>query len=139
MSQGNPQIARVLAINLIRHRKMRGWTQGELADIAELSKGAVTQIELLKRWPALPTISKIAQALDIDETELFIPPNYVKAEAMDKAQILDLIGDLEHITGDLSGISGQLRKAFGLPPKTEATEQLPKTIGKTTAPDEDEI
>lgn len=52
-------------------RKSRGFTQQELAERIGMSVVAIAYIETGKRWARLGTLTKIAQALQVDVSDLF--------------------------------------------------------------------
>lgn len=52
-------------------RKSRGLTQQQLAERIEMSVVAIAYIETGKRWARLGTLTKIANALEVDVAELF--------------------------------------------------------------------
>jgi transcriptional regulator with XRE-family HTH domain len=51
-------------------RIRRALTQEELAERAGLSKNAVNRLEVDKAEPRMSTLRKLAQALDVDPSEL---------------------------------------------------------------------
>jgi len=51
-------------------RIRRALTQQELAEKAGISKNALNRIELSKAEPHMSTLRKLAQALNVDPTEL---------------------------------------------------------------------
>lgn len=52
-------------------RKARGVTQQELAEHTNMSVVAIAYIETGKRWARLGTLTKIANALQVDVADLF--------------------------------------------------------------------
>ncbi len=52
-------------------RKSRGFTQQELAENINMSVVAIAYIETGKRWARLGTLTKIANALNVDVADLF--------------------------------------------------------------------
>lgn len=52
-------------------RKSRGVTQQELAEKINMSVVAIAYIETGKRWARLGTLSKIANSLKVDVSDLF--------------------------------------------------------------------
>lgn len=52
-------------------RKARGLTQQELAERIDMSVVAIAYIETGRRWARLGTLTKIANALQVDVAELF--------------------------------------------------------------------
>ena len=63
----------VLSQNLKKYRKVRGWSQFELAEKAKISEQTINSIEGLRLWPSDKTLFKIANALDVETYKLFIP------------------------------------------------------------------
>ena len=66
------KIDEILSSNIHRLRKTNGWSQEDLANKADVSWGAIQNIESRRSWPGLKTIRSIAHALNVDETELFM-------------------------------------------------------------------
>lgn len=64
---------RILSSNIKNFRKQKGWTQEKLAEKAELSVQAINFFEGKRRWPGEDSISKIANALEIEVYQLFVP------------------------------------------------------------------
>jgi transcriptional regulator with XRE-family HTH domain len=57
------------------HRERREMTQETLAERAGVDKQAISLIERGLTWPQYPTLQRVAEALDVLETDLFsIPP-----------------------------------------------------------------
>jgi transcriptional regulator with XRE-family HTH domain len=61
----------LLARNVRRLRRARGWTQYDLAAEANIRQALVSAIELGDANPTLTSIEKIAAALDVKTSELF--------------------------------------------------------------------
>ncbi len=57
--------------NLTRCKKRAGLSQPKIADRAGLSRGEISQLERAKREPRLTTIAKLAEALEVEISELF--------------------------------------------------------------------
>ncbi len=53
------------------HRKRRGWTLEQLAEVVGTSKGYLSQIESGKRTGGVEMLRSIAQALKVPESEVF--------------------------------------------------------------------
>lgn len=72
----NTNIYDTVRINIRKYRKLRGMTQQELADAAELSHGYIREIESLKMGAtfSLDAVEKIANALEIPFYLLFEEP-----------------------------------------------------------------
>lgn len=67
------ELRECLSLNLKKYRKIKGWSQFELAEKAEISEQTVNSIEGLRLWPSDKTLAKIANALEIEMYRLFIP------------------------------------------------------------------
>lgn len=63
--------AKLLAANVRRLRKERGWTQDDLAAEAKVEQGAISLIENARANPTLLVIEDIARALTVRFVELF--------------------------------------------------------------------
>ena len=72
----NTNIYDTVRINIKKYRKLRGMTQQELADAADLSHGYIREIESLKMGVtfSLDAVEKIANALEIPFYLLFEEP-----------------------------------------------------------------
>ena len=73
----NTNIYDTVRINIKKYRKLKGMTQQELADAADLSHGYIREIESLKMGItfSLDAVEKIANALEIPFYLLFEEPN----------------------------------------------------------------
>lgn len=67
------ELREVLSQNLKKYRRNKNWSQFELAEKAEISEQTVNSIEGLRLWPSDKTISKIANALEVEMYRLFVP------------------------------------------------------------------
>ena len=65
-----------LSQNLKKYRKMKGWSQFELAEKAGISEQTINSIEGIRLWPSDKTLVKIANALEIEMYKLFIPQKF---------------------------------------------------------------
>jgi transcriptional regulator with XRE-family HTH domain len=54
-----------------RHREAKGWTGAQLAVYAGMSPSAVSQIETGRRKPNTASLTKLAEALDVEVADLF--------------------------------------------------------------------
>lgn len=59
--------------NIRALRKKKGFSQERLADKADLSRQMMNDIEGRRRWLTKKTLVKLANALEVDVHELFIP------------------------------------------------------------------
>jgi len=62
----------VLAINLKQFRQARGWSQALLAEKTETSTNYIGMLENSVKFPSSEMIHKLAYALEIDPTDLFL-------------------------------------------------------------------
>ena len=62
-----------LSLNLKKYRKIKGWSQFELAEKAEISEQTVNSIEGLRLWPSDKTLAKRANVLEVEMYRLFVP------------------------------------------------------------------
>jgi transcriptional regulator with XRE-family HTH domain len=62
----------VLASNLKQFRQARGWSQALLAEKAETSTNYIGMLENTVKFPSSEMIQKLAFALGIDPTDLFL-------------------------------------------------------------------
>ncbi|MDE6719150.1 MAG: helix-turn-helix domain-containing protein [Treponemataceae bacterium] len=67
------ELRECLSQNLKKYRKMRGWSQFDMAEKAQISEQTMSSIEGLRLWPSDKTLSKIATALDVEIYKLFVP------------------------------------------------------------------
>lgn len=67
-------IVEILGNNIKKLRKERNWTQEYLAEQAGISVPFMTQIELARKQASLEVIEKIAKALNVPYSSLFIQP-----------------------------------------------------------------
>jgi len=57
-------LKREIARQILRLRKLRGWTQTQLAEALHTQQSAVARLESGSRRPSLATLYKISQVLD---------------------------------------------------------------------------
>ncbi|GHU84371.1 hypothetical protein FACS189473_1530 [Spirochaetia bacterium] len=62
----------VLASNLKQFRQARGWSQAVLAEKAETSTNYIGMLENTVKFPSSEMIQRLAFALGIDPTDLFV-------------------------------------------------------------------
>lgn len=58
-------------------REQRGWSQTELANVAEMTQSAVARFEAGGTVPSLPVLERLAQALDADLNVQVTPRSHV--------------------------------------------------------------
>ena len=61
--------------NIRIFRSRRNWSQADLAEFAGISINFLSDIERGKKWPHPDTLSKLADALEINVFELFLEEN----------------------------------------------------------------
>lgn len=69
-----PNIMDCLKQNLPKFRKVKGLSQEELANAIGAARGTIANYERGKGGATIETISKLAQVLNVDETDLVAPP-----------------------------------------------------------------
>ena len=67
------QVKDLLALNIKILRKKRGFSQEKLAETTELSAQSISDIEGRRTWVSDKTLDRLAQALNVDVFQLFIP------------------------------------------------------------------
>jgi len=67
----------LVAQNIKKYRKIRGFSQETLAEKACTSTTHIGMVEIGKKFPSVKMLEKIAEALDIDTPELFATENVV--------------------------------------------------------------
>ena len=95
------EIRECLSHNLKKYRKIKGWSQFELAEKAEISEQTINSIEGLRLWPSDKTLSKICQALEVEMYKLFVPQKMsVQSEAASelKHAVIKTVEELVHDT-----------------------------------------
>jgi len=65
-------IREILAQNIKKHRQKLGITQSELAEIADVSTNFIGMLEQKRKFAAPEVLERIAMALKIETSELFI-------------------------------------------------------------------
>jgi len=75
----------LLAKNIKKYRKIRGFSQEELADRAKTSLTHIGMIEIGRKFPSVKMLEQIAEALGIDTPELFSSDTVVFLPSNDKS------------------------------------------------------
>lgn len=89
---------------LAAHRRERGWTQGELAEKAQISIDMVTKLETGASGARFPVIERLAATLEIDPAELFTTE--LHKGAFGRRQLVSITSRLATLDdGDLSWIA----------------------------------
>jgi len=64
-------LKQILAFNMKEQRRILGISQAVLAERISTSTNYIAMIELERKTPSIPMLERIAEALQIDPTELF--------------------------------------------------------------------
>ena len=95
------ELRETLSQNLKKYRKIKGWSQFELAEKAEISEQTVNSIEGLRLWPSDKTLVKIANVLEVEMYRLFVPQKLtLQSEAISelKHAVVKTVENLIHDT-----------------------------------------
>jgi transcriptional regulator with XRE-family HTH domain len=96
----------ILSQNIKRYRGNHGWSQADLAEKANISITFLSSIERGHKWPYPDTLVKIAQALKIEEFELF---------RREKAIIDDTAIFIDRLVTDISvSVNDSIKKTYRL-------------------------
>ena len=68
-------LKQIFIANLKKYRKLSGLSQMSLAELCDMGGNYISQIEMGRRLPSFETIEKIAKALKIPPSHLFIDEN----------------------------------------------------------------
>lgn len=74
------EICHKVGLNLQNFRRLKHWTQEELAFEADLHRTYISGIESGKRNPTIVIIAKLAKTLGVEEAAFFAKPKPMKAE-----------------------------------------------------------
>ena len=95
------ELRETLSQNLKKYRKIKGWSQFELAEKAEISEQTVNSIEGLRLWPSDKTLAKIANVLEVEMYRVFFPQQLtLQSEAISelKHAVVKTVENLVHDT-----------------------------------------
>ena len=67
------ELRAILAANIKKYRNRRGWSQLILAEKLNISANYLSAVETGKGWVTSLTLAKLANVLDIEVHELFLP------------------------------------------------------------------
>jgi len=99
-----PDVVAQIAVNLQRLRKLKGFSQQQVAVTVEMPQGQYSRIENGKVEPTLTTLAKLAEALDSSLAEL-VRPHSTGLEESVSLPLLEKVRALE-------GLSKQEREAL---------------------------
>ena len=69
-------LRQLLGFNIKQHRVKLGLTQARLAEKADASTQYIAMIELGRKFPSVELLERLAEALEIDNLDLFTPPPF---------------------------------------------------------------
>lgn len=118
MKNSRENVNSIIASNVIHFRSMKKMTQQQLAEVAEIATPTVGHMEAGSKPPGMNTLIKIANALEIDFSELFIDRKVENKldEIGQSARLVDYsqkLADLEVINQDLLNEVSVSRKLIG--------------------------
>lgn len=97
------RVCRLIGTNVKILREIRGISQKELAELANISTGNISHIENGSRQPSLETLYKIADALNVSilnlvldekEIERFLYNDVIKAYYPGSTRLKDILGQI---------------------------------------------
>jgi transcriptional regulator with XRE-family HTH domain len=91
-------IREVLAANLKEYRRMRGFSQDKLAELANISSQYLATIETCRKFPTPEVMDLLAAALGI-ETHLLFEVSTTPEEALERLY-QTVAADIEHLVAD---------------------------------------
>jgi len=92
------KIREILADNIKEYRRKIGITQSELAERSNISTNFMGMVEQKRKFPTPEVLDRIAAALEIDTSELFITSASPQAEL--KKLHKAILADLNQAIGD---------------------------------------
>jgi len=105
----------LLAQNIKKYRKIRGFSQEILAEKAGTSTTHIGMVEIGKKFPSIKMLEKIANALGIDTPELFNTGNVVFIPTNSKSIELlynEIRGDFQQFEKTVSGRIRELQQGL---------------------------
>ena len=87
--------------NLKYYREQKGWTQSQLAIQANSSNGMIGNIESGKSKPSMDNIIRIAEALGVHPTDLFLRDTSKNPDREIHSRYSQLLKQLESIPHDI--------------------------------------
>lgn len=94
------QIKKILGNNIRNLRTAKGWTQGYLADVLELTPSFLTLVESGQRGMSLEVVEKLAEIFNIPIASLFIDHDNLPDTTEDKLYLRN--SELKHLKEKLS-------------------------------------
>lgn len=97
------------------HRQARGWTQEQLAEMANASKGYISLLESGRRDPSAETLRSLAAAFGVDVTALIEPSTDAARSIIDHLEIFQKLSEADRAV--------VARIALSMAPKDETGSQ----------------
>ena len=97
MRSNEDSIRMTFAKNVKGYRNALKYPQELLAEKAGLSVQTIKDIEACRRWVSDCTLSKLAEALNISEFQLFLPENYSKDKQNKKKSFASFVALRERL------------------------------------------
>lgn len=97
------------------HRQARGWTQEQLAEMANASKGYISLLESGRRDPSAETLRSLAAAFGVDVTALIEPSTDAARSIIDHLEIFQKLNEADRAV--------VARIALSMAPKDETGSQ----------------
>lgn len=94
------QIKKILGNNIRNLRISKGWTQGYLADVLELTPSFLTLVESGQRGMSLEVVENVSEIFEIPIASLFIDHDYTPNPKEDKQLLRN--AELNHLKQKLS-------------------------------------
>jgi len=101
MEGDKPTLRRILAANLKNHRKMLGFSQEKLAEMANLSWQTINSIECHRTWVSDKTLESLADALKIDSYQLLLPIEDTIPKSINSNEAVKKLVDIRKTFDDL--------------------------------------
>jgi len=78
MKEKTEKIRQILALNIKKRRESLGFSQEKLAELSEMSVQAINTIEGCRMWISDKSVTRIANALQLEVFQLFVPYHTVR-------------------------------------------------------------
>ena len=80
--EGEANLRNLFSQNIKRYRQRKGWSQAKLAEKMEISTNYLSDIETKRGWVSPFSLVKLANALEVEVYELFMPQEEVSSDVM---------------------------------------------------------
>ncbi|MGH2915887.1 MAG: helix-turn-helix domain-containing protein [Solirubrobacteraceae bacterium] len=87
-------LARFIAIEVLRHRTDRGWSQRKLGEVLGMTQPQVARLEAGERTPNFDTLVRVAAGLGIELTINVTPSNRKPHLVTKRAQTANAVGEI---------------------------------------------